>query len=106
MKVSWNEKMFTLDLDDIDVQQAKVIKVHCQLTLLGIQEGLTVGDPDALRAVYWLMHAQSGTPLDIDRCNFKIVPFLTAVQKAAETEAEATKTDDTENDPKDESVAV
>lgn len=103
MKVNWNDKEFTLDLDDIDVQQAKVIKIHCKLTLLGIQEGLSQGDPDALRAVYWLMHAQSGTPLDIDRANFKIVPFLQAVQEAAEA-ANAANTD--EDTPKDEAVAV
>jgi hypothetical protein len=102
MKVTWQEKEFNLNLDDIDVQQAKVIKVHCQQTLLGIQEGLSVGDPDSLRAVYWLMHAQSGTPLDIDRCNFKIVPFLQAVQDAAEADKPA----DEDNPKEDETVAA
>ena len=82
MKINFEGKEFTLDLDEISVSQAKVIKVHTGQTLKSLGDGMQEGDPDALRAVFWLMHVQSGVSLDIDRADFKIVKFLTALGEA------------------------
>jgi hypothetical protein len=90
MNIDFEGREYTLDLDDITVAQAKVIKVHRQLTLKGLSEGLNELDPDALVAVYWLMRVQSGdTGIDIDRIDFPAIKFAEAVAKAATTEQEA-----------------
>ena len=105
MLVKWEEKEFTLDLDEMTVAQAKVIKIHCQLTLMSLVNALREGDPDALRAAFWLMHAQSGVPCNIDRIDFVIVKFLNAITEAskAETDAKvALEPESSDEDPKDE----
>ena len=99
MKVQWDGNEYNFDFDDLTVAQAKVIKIHCQLTLLSLVEGLKVIDPDALRAAFWLMHAQSGRTCNIDNVDFRIIDFANALRKAQEQEAEASGK---EVDPKDE----
>ncbi len=102
MKITYRDKEYEFDLDAIDVAQAKVIKVHCGLTLKGITEGMGELDPDAMRAAYWLMHAQSGIPCDIDRINFPLVEFATSVVNAAELKAkEMAELAEKEDGPKD-----
>ncbi len=82
MIIKWEGEDFTLDLDEIDLAQAKVIQVHCGLSLLQIDDGIKTGNPDAIRALFWLMHVQSGKSLDIDRVNFKVVKFMSALSDA------------------------
>lgn len=100
MKVMWEDREFEFSLDDMDVQQAKVIKSHCGFTMLGLLEGLRQIDPDAVRAAFWLMHAQSGVPCDIDRVNFKIVDFADALNEATAAE-QAIIAEANEGDPKE-----
>jgi hypothetical protein len=89
MKVAWDDKEFDFDLDELTVAQAKVIKVHCQLTLTKLLEGLREVDPDAVRAAFWLMHAQSGVPCNIDLVDFKLVDFANALSEGRQREREA-----------------
>jgi hypothetical protein len=99
MKIDFEDREYVLDLDDITVAQAKVIKVHRGLTIKALSEGLSELDADSLVAVYWLMKIQSGeTGIDIDRVDFKAVRFAEAMAIAAQAEA----ADKTEDDPKDE----
>lgn len=100
MQIKWDNREYDFDIDDMTVTQAKVIKVHTGFTLMGLVAGLKVGDPDALRAVFWLMHAQSGVTCDIDRVDFRIVDFLNAMTEAQKTEAPEIE----EETPKDEST--
>jgi hypothetical protein len=100
MLINWKDEEFNFDLDEMTVAQAKVIKVHCQFTLLGLVNALKVGDPDALRAAFWLMHVQSGKTCNIDTIDFKIVEFLNALTDASKAEEAATSVE--EDDPKDE----
>jgi hypothetical protein len=87
MIVEYEGEKLTFDLDEIDVQQATVLKRQLGLTLLALDAGLTEGDPDALRAVYWLMLVQSGQKnVDINEVNFKIVKLANAIQDAADKE--------------------
>lgn len=88
MKVNWDGDVYELDLDEIDVSQACTIKREWHLTLLGLDNGLNEADPEALLAIYWLMHQQTeGKTLGIRDINFKVVKFASAVQDAAEAAA-------------------
>lgn len=83
MHVTYEDKEYTFDLEEITVAQARTIKASCGLSLMGLEEGLTTGDADALRAVFWLMLCQNGESPDIDRVDFKIVKFARAIDGAA-----------------------
>lgn len=94
MHINYDGKEYTFDLEEIDVRQAGIIKDKCGLTLMGLEAGLSEGDPAALRAVYWLMLCQNEEKADIEQVNFKIVKFARAVDAASTTEddeAEAPK---------------
>jgi hypothetical protein len=101
MVITWKDEEYNFDIDDLTVAQAKVIKAHCGLTLMGLVEALRVGDPDGLRAAFWLMHAQSGKGCNIDTVDFKIVDFLNAITAASKAEADALAAN-AEESPKDE----
>ena len=75
-------------------------ETNCGFTMLGLLEGLRQIDPDAVRAAFWLMHAQSGVPCDIDRVNFKIVDFADALNEATAAE-QAIIAEANEGDPKE-----
>ena len=90
MNVKFEDVDYEFDLSKMTVAQAKVIKVHCGLGLKGLSDGINEGDPDALRAVYWLMQVQSGISSNIDRVDFVVVAFLDALAEGTKAEAEAT----------------
>ena len=89
MNVEFEGKTWTLDVDEIDVRQAIVIKVKTGFNLLEWQAALERGDVDAAKALYWLMLAQNGVSADIDLVNFKILKFIAAVGAAAEAEGKS-----------------
>lgn len=89
MKVEYDGAEYTLDLDEIDVVEASYIKVKTGLTLLGLQAGLEQADPDALKALFWLMHKQSGKAVDIERVNFKIMKFIEAIKGSQDKEPDS-----------------
>lgn len=97
MIVNFEGRDWTLDLDEIDYSQAKALKRQHGLTLIALQDGLKQADPDALGALYWLMKAQSGVAVDMNKVNFKIVQFGIALSDASDREeAEAAEVDPTE----------
>lgn len=82
----------TLDLDEIDVAEARTIKNHTGLTLYKFQQELWDVDPDCVVVAYWLAMKQSGKPaVDIGRTNFKLVKFSNALQDAVVREAKRVK---------------
>jgi hypothetical protein len=83
MRVTYEGKEYSFDLEEITVAQARTIKTSCGLSLMALENGLTEGDADALRAVFWLMLCQNGENADIDRVDFKIVKFARAIDEAA-----------------------
>jgi hypothetical protein len=102
MKLKYLGKDYNFDMDELDVKQASVIKANTGLSLRGLEEGISDGDPDALRAMFWVMLVNNDEPnADINTVNFKIVPFARAIQEASEAEAEAAaevaKKDDSPN---------
>lgn len=86
--IEFNGETLTLDLDEIDVSEARMIKRLTGLPLIKFQEALFDVDPDCAVAAYWLSMKQSGKPaVDPQRTNFKIVKFSNALAEAAITEA-------------------
>jgi hypothetical protein len=89
MKINYEGQVLTFELEEITVQQATVLKRQLGLTLLSLDKGLMEGDPDALRAVYWLILTQSGQKADINEVDFKVVKLANAIQESVEAETEA-----------------
>jgi hypothetical protein len=100
MVINWQGEDFTFAIEEMTVAQAKVIKIHTGFTLRSLSDGINDGDPDALRATYWLMHAQTpGKICNIDNADFKLVEFINVLVEATQAEA-AAKADNGET-PKD-----
>jgi hypothetical protein len=95
MIVNFEDQEYTLDIEEVDVRQATLIKVKTGLNLLEWQASLETGDVDALRALYWLMREQSNKPVNFESINFKIIKFANAIAEAsgdAESEENPTTT--------------
>lgn len=89
MIVKFNNREYDLDISDIEVEHARVIKNYAShLTLKGLGEGIAEGDPDALTAAYWLMLKQNGEDHNIAKVSFKPMKFLLAVVEGMLEEAE------------------
>lgn len=87
LQIEFEGENYTLDLDDIDVPQARAIKRQTGLSLLKFEEGLEEVDPDCVVVAYWLMMQQSGrAAIDMNRVNFKVVKFTQAIIEAAARE--------------------
>lgn len=98
MLVQFEDRDWNLDVDELDVAQAMVIKVKTGYNLLQWQSALEQGDVLAAKALYWLMLAQAGITADIDLINFKVLKFIAAVGKAA-LASKTSEKDPTEGQP-------
>jgi hypothetical protein len=94
MLIVFDDKEYQLDVDEMDVVEARHIKRKTGMGLLELQEGLMKVDPDALVALYWLMMKQSGVGVDMDRVNFKVAKFGRALRDAVEREEQAAGEED------------
>lgn len=102
MNINFEGKDYHLDLDEIDVQQARTIKRQTGLTLLQLQKGLEDVDVDSMVALYWLMMVQNGTTVDMNKVNFPVVKFGEAVINALMEEAKAAEENPTAESPETE----
>lgn len=84
MKVHFEDRDWDFDIDEVTVSQARQIKRQTGLTLMKLQEGLTEADADSLVALYWLMKNQNGVAIDMNKAEFGIVKFSSALADAAE----------------------
>lgn len=104
LKVTYEDREYTLDLDDMDMNQARAMERRGIPNLKTFEEGLMEGQVEALTFAYWLMLVQNGEPgARLDRVTFKPMKFAKAVLVAymvaiKEAEAEAEKA---AADPKD-----
>jgi hypothetical protein len=87
MIVNYNGFDYPLDLEEIEVEEARTVKRYAGLSLKGLEEGLAEGDADAMTCLFWLMLKQSGQDHNIEKVTFKIVKFAKAVQEAQEAQA-------------------
>ena len=99
MKICYEGEELEFDLEQITVRQAMMLKMKLGLTLLGLDQGLSTGDPDAMLAVFWLMKTQAGDKVDLDDLDFKVVKLANAIQEAVDREEAANKEEE-EADPK------
>lgn len=91
MKVTYEDREYEFDLDEIDVDQAQLIYSKTGLTIITLEAGLEEMNPFALKAVFWLMLVQNGEKADFDRVNFKLAKFLSALMDANKAKQEAEK---------------
>jgi hypothetical protein len=82
MIVDYDGTEYELDLDEMDVKQARTIKVATGLTVMALQKGMLEVDPDALVGLYWYMMVSNGVKSDIRRVNFKVAKFANALSDA------------------------
>lgn len=99
MLVNFEDRDWNLDVDELDVAQAMVIKVKTGFNLLQWQAALEAGDVLAAKALYWLMLAQNGISADIDLINFKVLKFIAAVGQAALADKQSGEKDPTGGQP-------
>lgn len=88
MIVTFEGQDFNFNFEDLDIAQARKIKRELGLSIKQWQDGLSELDPDCLVGLYWLMHAQNGHALDMNKVNFKIAEFGEAFSNAQQTEEE------------------
>jgi hypothetical protein len=86
MKVAYEGKEYELDLDEIDVKQARTIKAATGLTVMQVQRGMLEVDPDAMVGLFWYMKVTNGETCNIRTVNFKLGPFSESIVKAIENE--------------------
>jgi hypothetical protein len=102
MKICYEGNELNFDLEELTLEQATTIYRRLGLTLLGLDQGLIDGNPDALRAIYWMILQQDDPKVEIEAVNFKIVKFANAVQEAVEREAAEAAEKEAAGGPKDE----
>lgn len=105
VNIEFDGETYSLDLDEVDVGEARTIKRQTGMNLVDLNRGALIdADPDALVAVYWLMQKQNGKPaVDMNRVNFKVAKFATALLNAHE-EAMKELAEKEKDDPKEESA--
>lgn len=88
MNIEYEGQSYTLDLEDMDTDQARAMQRYGVPNLQALTDGVQAGDVDALTVCYWVMLQQSGEPgARLERVKFKPVKFLQAMAAAAEAEA-------------------
>jgi phosphoglycolate phosphatase-like HAD superfamily hydrolase len=102
MKICYEGKELNFDLEELTLEQATVIYKRLGLTLLDLDKGLIEGNPDALRAIYWMIVQNDDPNIQIEDVNFKIVKFANAVQEAVEKEQAEAAEKESAGGPKDE----
>lgn len=78
-----------------DLSQSRHIKRVTGLTPRKLIEGLREIDPDAVAAVYFLMKAQNGVAVDMNKINFDVMKFTTAYADAEAREKQENGEDPT-----------
>jgi phage tail tube protein FII len=99
MIIDYDGSEYEFELEDITLPQATRIFKAYNMSLLELEVGMQMGNPNALRAAYWVMLDQNGDKRPLDRLSFKPVKFARALNAAIKAETEAQEED--EDSPKD-----
>lgn len=89
MTVTLGDESWVLDEDEIDLNDAFLIKKSTGLNMKQFFVGLAEMDPDSLRAMIWFLRYKDGNAIPLAQVNFK----LTALNM--EDEADPTEGDET-----------
>jgi hypothetical protein len=88
LKVEYEGESYTLDLEDMDTDEARAMERYGVPNLKALEDGVSVGDVSALTVMYWLMLRQSGEgDVRLDRVKIKPVKFIHALAAASAVEA-------------------
>lgn len=99
LKISYDNRDYVLDLEDLDLVQGRAMERLGVPNLKALEEGISAGDLSCLVVAYWVMLQQNGEPgARIERVQFKPIKFIKALGIAAKKAAE----DAEDADPKDE----
>lgn len=102
LKIEYDEETYTLDLEDMDTDQARAMERFGVPNLRALEEGIVTGEIDALTVAFWLMKVQNGEPGQrLDRVKFKPVKFAKAIITAAAAEGERVAKEAQGNDDRD-----
>jgi hypothetical protein len=89
MRITFEGQDYDFDFERaLDTNRARYIKRMLGFTIKGLRDGVTDLDPDALIAIYYLMKAEAGQTVDVNKVNFNVAEFGAAFDKAAEEAAE------------------
>lgn len=105
MIINYEGKQYSLDLSDLTVKQAYVIKAFSGYNLQQFEENLLEIDPAALICLYWVMLAQNGEEVPIETVDFKVMHLAMAFADAVNAENERKKALAEAEGPKDEAAA-
>jgi hypothetical protein len=95
MKVNFEGTEYELDIEDIDLSDAMTIYRKTGMTVRALLEGLANVNPDAMRAIHWLMLKQNGRMTDMDKENFAVLKLAVAVNDAFVEDAKENPTEGT-----------
>ena len=101
MKIEFEDRVWQIDLMDIDMVQGETIGAYTGLSVMAWYKSLL--DTDSLtwlksvRCLYWLIRAQNDDPADLETVNFAPLQLFAAFSAArvAETQPGAAEADPT-----------
>lgn len=102
LTVDYDGREYVLDLEDLDMTQARAMERFGVPNLAALEDGIGAGDLSALTVAYWVMLQQSGEPgARLERVVFKPIKFIKALAEAAlksQADADAEDGDDPKED--------
>ncbi len=90
MKIEWDDRMWTVDVNELSLTQAVVITGRTGVSLTAWEKALA--DPDspqwlpAVACFYWLMLQQDGQKIPVGDLDFAVLKYAQAVAVAVEQE--------------------
>lgn len=88
ININYDGKDYSLDLEDLDMEQARVMERFGVSNLRELEQGINEGDLDALTVCYWVMLQQNGeTNMQIESVRFKPFKFIKAIGEAVAKQA-------------------
>lgn len=86
LKLDWNGKHYSLDLESIDADEFDIIEDATGCTLTDLMGEGNIGRVRVLRSLRWLFFRRAGENIDIEE-NFEVVPFLQALEASNQDKA-------------------
>lgn len=91
LAIEYRGREYTLDLEEMTLEEGRVMEKHGVPNLMALEEGIGRGDVSALSVAFWIMLRQSGQPdqrIDrIEGAGFMPIKFLKALIRATQDQA-------------------
>lgn len=86
MKIKYEDQWYTLDLQEMTLDDAKAMEDVGIPNLKELEAGISTGDLNALTVAFWQMQKQSGQDVELLKVRFKPLKFLVACAEASQAE--------------------